>query len=213
MKKKRSEKLTIDELSTFDEAQSTPQEDNSLSAEEISLLKESINSARVDRSKLPPHDQRGVAYMIRFIRSNTILSVASVIIAAAIVLSTIGGAFFLAMKLVNDMKHYTIVIGNDEPYKVAPDQMIINDVMYVDMRKIASYTGLTLSGSSTRIQFTSLKNGSYLLFENDSPNVYINGGLTEIKGVTIDGKKIVTCRAYVTKKKMLNLSHLVSCQL
>ena len=171
MKKKKSEKLKINELSSYDEPNNTSDEGNALSDEELSILKQSISSADVDRSALPPHDQRGIAHLLRFIRSNAVLSVASVIIAAAIVLSAIGGSAFLAVKLVNKMKDYTVVIGEDEPYKVSPDEMVIGNVMYVDMRKIAEHTGLTVSGSPTRIQFTSLKNGSYLLFENQSPSV------------------------------------------
>lgn len=203
MKKKKSEKLKIDELSSYDEPNNTPDADNSLSEEELTLLKESISSADVDRSALPPHDQRGIAHLIRFIRSNKIFAVASVIIAAAIVLSAIGGSAFLALKLVNNMKDYSVIIGEDEPYKVSPDQMVIGDVMYVDMRKIAAHTGLTLSGSSTKIQFTSLKNDTYLIFENNVSYAYINGGRTEIKAVTADGKKIVVAKAYVSVDECL----------
>ena len=203
MKKKKSEKIRIDELSSFDEPSKTPDADNSLSEEELSLLRESISSAEVDRSNLPPHDQSGIARIIRFIRSNTILSIASLIIAAAIVLSVTGGSALLVFKLANSLKSYTVIIGEDEPYSVSPKEMVIGNVLYIDMRRIATHTGLTLSGSATRMQFTSLKNNSYLLFENESSRVYINGAVTDITAVTADGKRIVTACAYVSEDACL----------
>ena len=203
MKKKKSEKIIIDEFSSNEEPIKNADGGNALSEEELSILKESIASADVDRSTLPPHDQRGIAHLIRFIRSNKVLSVAAFIIAAAIVLSAIGGAAFLSVKLVKDLKNFSVIIGDDEPYTVSPDRMVIGDVMYVDMRKIAAHTGLTRSGSPTKIQFTSLKTDTYLLFEDNSSYAYINGGRTEIKAATTDGKRIVTAKAYVSENECL----------
>lgn len=203
MKKNKSEKIRIDEMQSFDEPNDAQNEDDSLSEEELSLLRESISAADVDRSALPPHDQRGIAHLIRFIRSNAVLSVAAVIIAAAIVISAIGGSAFLTVKIVRDMMVYTVTIGEDEPYTVSPDEMVLGEVMYIDMRKIATHMGLTVSGSPTKIQFTSLKNGTYLLFENESSYVYINGGRTEIKATTVDGKRVVTAKAYVSEDACL----------
>ena len=203
MKKKKSEKIIIDEISVEGDALGTAEENISLSDEELSILKESVSSATTDRSALPPHDQRGIAHLARFIRANKLLSVASFIIAAAIVLATLGGSAFLALRIVNRLKDYSVIIGEEEPYKVSPDRMIIGDVMYVDMRKIAAHMDLILSGSSTKIHFTSRKNGTHLLFENESPYAYINGGRTEIKAVTTDGKSIVSAKAYVSANECL----------
>ena len=201
MKKKKAEKFSIDELP--EQSSETADESLGLSEEEISLLKESIGSARIDRRELPPHDQSGVAGISRFVKKNAVLSVAAFIIAIAIVISAVGGTAYLALTLFNNMKDYTVIIGDDEPYKVSVSDAVIGDVLYIDLRRIADHTGLTLSGSATKIQFTSIKNGSYLLFENDSEYVFINGGRTEIKAITTNGQRIVTAKAYVDENQCL----------
>ena len=201
MKKKKAENFSIDELS--EQISETTDESLRLSEEELSLLKESIESAKIDRRELPPHDRSGVAGISRFIKKNAVLSVAAFIIAVAIVISAVGGTAYLSLKLFNNMKDYTVIIGDDEPYKVSVSDAVINDILYIDLRKIADRTGLTLSGSATKIQFTSIKNGSYLLFENESEYVFINGGRTEIKAITTNGQRIVTAKAYVNETQCL----------
>lgn len=211
MKKKKNQNPCIGELSEEEikeeaKEEITPENEGdsaALSEDEISMLKASISSAEVDRSELPPHDTSERATFFRAIKSNVALSVASAIVAVAIVLGAVGGSAFLAIKMFNELKAYTVVIGEEEPYKVDVKDAVIDDVLYIDMRRIASLAGLTLSGSSTRMQFTSAKNGTYLLFENESEYAYINGGRTEIFASTLDGKEVITAKAYVSEDQCL----------
>ncbi len=207
MKKNKNENYNIDELSDMENESEEREEpasaDGGLSDEELEMLKASVASAKVDRRKLPPHDTSDKATLFRLIKSNALFTVAAVIVAAAIVLSVVGGSAFLVIKLINDHKDYTVVIGDDEPYKVDKKDAVIDGVLYIDMRRIAAYAGLTLSGSPTRMQFTSIKNGSYLLFENNSEYAFINGGRTEMTAVTVDGKNVVTAKAYVNESECL----------
>ena len=47
---------------------------DALSPEEIEMLKASMESAKVDRSKLPPHDTSDRAMLVRFIKKNLPIS-------------------------------------------------------------------------------------------------------------------------------------------
>ena len=201
MKKKKNEKIKIDELA--DDTVADTEESSALSEEELAILKASVESARVDRSTLPPHDTSGRANLFRLIRSNIVFTVAAIIVAAAIVLSVAGGTAILGIRVFNSLKSYTIIIGEDEPYRVDVSDAVIDGVLYVDMRKIATHAGLTLSGSPTRMQFTSIKNGTYLLFENENEYAIINGGRTEILATTLDGSEIVSAKAYVSEEECL----------
>ena len=202
MKKKKLDNYNIDDI----DAMSEPREDEksgALSPEEIAMIKASVSSARVDRSKLPPHDTSEKATFLRLIKSNVVLTVAAVIVAIAIVLGTVGGAAVGIYSILSYHRDFKIVIGEDEPYRVDYDDAVIGDVLYIDLRKIAAYTGLTLSGSPTRMQFTSIKNGTYLLFENESEYAYINGGRAEMTATTIDGSSVVSAVAYVSEDQCL----------
>ncbi|MBQ8850093.1 MAG: D-alanyl-D-alanine carboxypeptidase family protein [Clostridia bacterium] len=204
MKKKKTDSYNTDDIEEMSEAeQKTEDTSDALSEEEIAILKASIASAKVDRSKLPPHDTSEGATFLRLIRSNIIFTVAAIIVAAAIALSAVGGTVFLVSKLLSYHRDFTIVIGEDEPYTVDYNDAVIDDVIYIDLRKIAAHTGLTLSGSSTKMQFTSIKNGTYLLFENESEYAYINGGRTEMSATTVDGNDILSVKAYVTGDECL----------
>ena len=174
-----------------------------LSEEELAMLKASISSAKIDRSTLPPHDTSGKATLFRLMRSNMLFTVAAIIVAASMVFAVAAGTAIFSIKLINDLRSYTVIIGEDEPYKVGAADAVIDDVLYVDMRKIAAHVGLTLSGSPTRMQFTSIKNGTYLLFENENEYAIINGGRTEMLATTLSGDNIVSAKAYVSEEECL----------
>ena len=202
MKKKKLDNYNADDTDAMPEPDAEGSID-ALSPEEIAMIKASVSSARVDRSKLPPHDTSEKATLFRLIKSNVVLTVAAVIVAVSIVLGAIGGAIFGVSALLSYHRDFKIVIGEDDPYKVDYDEAVINGVLYIDLRRIATHTGLTLSGSPTKMQFTSIKNGTYLLFENESEYAYINGGRAEITATALDGGSVVSAVAYVSEDKCL----------
>lgn len=199
MKKKKTDEYNSLDGEEIKEAQSS----DALSEEELAVLKASIESAKIDRSKLPPHDTSDKATFFRFIKSNTLLAVASVIVAVAIVAGALTGSAFLVKSFIEHTRKYTIVIADEDPYTVDPKSAVIGDVLYVDMIRLADVVGLTVSGSDTERQFTSIKNGTYLLFENESEYVYINGGITRIEAVPLSGSRTVTAKAYVSESSCL----------
>ena len=154
-------------------------EESSLSKEELEMLKKSIDSSE-DRSKLPPHNTSDGANAIRFAKKNPILVVSAIIIAIAIVAVTVLGIVLAIKKSAGKpcTDDYTIYLGT-ESYTVAYEKANINDIFFIDMKKIAKFTGLITSGSRDRIKFT-FDSNNYLRFENNSEFAVINGAKVDM---------------------------------
>ncbi len=154
-------------------------EESPLSKEELEMLKKSLDSSE-DRSKLPPHDTSDGANAIRFAKKNPILVVFAVIIAIAILAVTVLGIVLAIKKSANKpcTDDYTIFLGT-ESYTVEYEKANINNVLFMDMKKIAKFAGLITSGSRDRIKFTSDDN-NYLRFENNSEFAVINGAKVDM---------------------------------
>lgn len=199
MKKKK-----IDELEDVSE-ESTLSND-SLSDAELRMIKSSMASAKIDRSKLPPHDTSGKANAVRFLKKNKILAIVALILAVAILGGAVTGCAFLVMAFIDNVvkpnAKFKITIGDEDPYEVTVKDAVRDGVLYVDMKKIAKYTGLKMSGTEKRIQFTS-ETGTYLLFENKSDFVYINRAYTSMEVRTFDGDRLVSAVAYVSAEECL----------
>lgn len=202
MKKRKNEKYLsdedLDQASEQTDRDADDTEDSKLSAEELALLKASIDSARVDRSQLPHHDNSDRAVFLRFVKSNMVLTVASVIVVCAIILSVLGGAAYLGIQAFYYHRDFKIVIGEEDPYKVDYDAAVIDGVLYLDFYKIAKYTGLIISTPHDGMQFTSPSDGSYLLFRDKSSTAYISGGRTGLYAKNFEGDGGKNVPAFVT---------------
>ena len=184
----------------FENEFSEPDEQiDALSDEELSMLKASIESAVVDRSKLPPHDRSDKARFFRFIKKNKILTVCSLFLAVVLLAGVCLGGYFGISALIKNGKKYEFTI-DEESHRLSKKEAVISDVLYVDFRKIASATDMMLSGTESKIQFTS-KNGSYAIFEDGCGYAIINGRRTDIRASTIDGRKKSGVIAYVNKNE------------
>ncbi len=156
---------------------------NALTEEELSMLKKSISSEKTDRSKLPHYDNSDRAKLFRFIAKNKIITViAALALACAIIVVAVGVAFAVrrAGERVNT-DDLTIILG-DEKYTVKYKDAVRNDILYIDMYKIADYASLIKTGSSTSVKFTG-HSDTYLRFENASETAVVNGALVELGGV------------------------------
>lgn len=173
-----------------------------LSEDELALLKASIQGSKIDRSKLPPHDNSDRAKLFRLIKKNKLLAVCSLFLAVVLVAGIIFGCVVGISALIKSNRKYTLVIDGETQYEISKKEAVINDVLYIDMRKIADATEMMLSGTESKIQFTS-KNGSYIIFENENGYATVNGRRTEIRASTVDGLKKAGIAAYVSKEKCL----------
>ena len=177
-------------------------EADALSEEELSMLKASVESAKIDRSKLPPHDRSEKAKFFRLIKGNILLTVCAIFVCVALLAGVVFGAVFGISRLIENNRKYTFIIGDLEEYEVAAKSAVIDDILYVDMRKIAAHTNMMISGTESRIQFTT-KNGTYMIFEDNYGYATINGQRTEIRANTLDGRREISAVAYVSKDECL----------
>ena len=187
----------------FDNQFSEPEEKaEPLSEEEIAMLRSSIQDSKTDRSKLPPHDNSEKAKFFRLIKKNKLLAACSLFLAVVLVAGIIFGAIYGISALIRANRKFEFTIDENDPYELSKKDAVINDILYIDMRKIAEATDMMLSGTESKIQFTS-KNGTYVIFENEYGYAIINGRRTEIKASTVDGKRKAGVFAYVSKTECL----------
>ena len=156
--------------------------ESALSAEELSLLKKSVDADRASRKNLAPYDNSDGAKLIRYAKKNRVFTaVVAALIALCIIALTLGGIFLYKYTSgLENKDDFTVIIG-DETYTMPYKSVVFEGDVYVDMYKIAEYASLTISGSSTKIKFTSDEN-NYLKFENDSREAIINGSLVDLGG-------------------------------
>ena len=186
----------------FENQFSEPEEQaEPLSEEELALFKASIQSAKIDRSKLPPHDNSDKARFFRLIKKNKLLAACSLFLAIALVAGAIFGCYVGISAIIRSNRKFKFTI-DQEKYELSKKDAVINDVLYIDMRKIADTTGMMLSGTESKIQFTS-KNGTYIIFEDNYGYATVNGRRTEIRASTTDGRKKAGVFAYVNKNECL----------
>ena len=154
-------------------------EESPLSKEELEMLKKSVDSSE-DRSKLPPHDTSDSANAVRFVKKNPILVVSAIIIALAIIAVSVFGVILAIKKAANKpcTDDYTIYLGT-ESYTLEYEKANIDGILFIDIKKIASFAGLITSGSREKIKFT-FDDNNYLRFENKSEFAVINGAKVEM---------------------------------
>ncbi len=180
MKKKRT---IIDESEDTErlEAQLSARDDT-LSSAEMTMFRAAVEQTGEDRSKLPPHDASERAQVARFAKKNKWVSAAVIIICLALIAGLILGGILFFSWLANrpSTADFTITMGENKPVTVSYDHLVRDGVLYVDLRQIATYAGLTVSGSpQSKLRFTGTNN-SYLQFEHDSDLALINGDQVEI---------------------------------
>lgn len=160
--------------------------DEPLSAEEIKIL-EASHEGEIDRSTLPPHDNTDLAKAKRYVKKNkfTVLFVVVTIVLLAAVIGTLAFMLYKVNSGKPSTKDFSVTMGEEEftiPYKKATK----DGVFYFDMRLIADYTELIVSGGDGRIKF-SCPDGTYVRFEHNGETATVNG-----TRVFLDGKAKIT---------------------
>lgn len=158
--------------------------DSPLSDEELRLVRESIASQKVDRSRLPHYDNSDRARLWRYVRKNKLFAAVCAVLAVCII-TVLSLCIAFAVNKANENRintsDFTVLIG-DEKFTVKYDDAVRDGVFYVDMYKIAKYAQMTVSGSDTSVKFTAHGN-NYLRFENGSDTAVINGSMVDLGGV------------------------------
>lgn len=151
-----------------------------LSPAELTMLHAELQNSREDRSKLPPHDTSDRANAIRFAKRNPLFIASMTVIALLVVATLVFGGIMLAKYLASrpNTSDYTVYLGKDS-YEVPYEEAVRDGTIYVDMKKIAEFAGMIVSGSETRMKFTA-SDEHYLRFENESEYAVINGCRVEM---------------------------------
>ena len=179
------------------ENESVPSE--ALSKEELALLRGGEN-----RSKLPPHDTSDRAHLLRFVRKNKPVAIAALIIALAFVAGAILGIYFLIDHINSkpNTSDFTVILGEEKPYTVPYEEAVRDGVLFIDMKRVAAYAGMTVSGSDKRIAFAA-QGQTYLRFEQDSEYAVINGDRVVILAEPLDGGDKKSVKAIVNENECL----------
>lgn len=171
---------------------------DALSYEELKLLYAERDKSE-DRSQLPPHDQSDKAKLRRFVKKNKLVTAAILVVVLAILSGVIFGAYWLISLWVNrpNTSDFTIELGEEKPFTVPYDEMVRDGVLYIDLRSIAPFADLIVSGSQEQMQFTA-KTGTFLSFENDSEIARINGKRVEMLVTEFRGSEVKPAKAIIT---------------
>ena len=155
-----------------------------LSEKERYVLRKSVEGAKIDRSKLPPHDTSDRAHVLRFIKENIVLTVSIVLVIALLITS-----FCILFAVIADRNadkpctdDFVVTLG-EETYKIKYKDAVVDGVFYIDIRPIAKYADMTVSGSAKKIKFSG-EHGTYIQFENGYDFAKVNGDFVELGGVS-----------------------------
>ncbi|MBQ9112299.1 MAG: D-alanyl-D-alanine carboxypeptidase family protein [Clostridia bacterium] len=153
-----------------------------LTEEELRMIKKSVDSDREQRRRLAHYDNSDKAKLVRYVKKNRIFAVVCVILIACVIVTLCLCAAFVIKKMANreNKDDFTIILGDDS-YTAKYKDIMRDGILYVDMRRIAEYTGLTVTGSATSVKFT-YDDDNYLRFENGSDEAVINGNMVELGG-------------------------------
>lgn len=161
-------------------------EEKPLTEDELRILRASVESEKVDRSKLPHYDNSGKAKLFRYVKNNKVFAAICIVLALCMVTLLVLCTVFAIRKAVESRGNtddYTIIIG-DTIYTQKYNLAVRNGVLYVDMYKIAEYAEMTRTGSTSSVKFTASED-QYLRFENGSDTAVINGCMVELGGTAV----------------------------
>ena len=162
-----------------------------LSEEEIAMIKATMAARDVDRSTLPSHDNSDAAKVRRFVKSNKLFTTACIVLALfVVVLTVLLSVVFINRSRENKVNRddFTVMIG-DQVFTVKYKTAMREDVLYIDMYRIAKYAELTKTGTVSNVKFTAAPD-QYLRFENESEFAVINGALVEMEGKATVNKDV-----------------------
>ena len=161
-----------------------------LSYDELAMLHAEIQNSGEDRSKLPPHDTSDRANAMRFARKNPWFIACMAVILLAVLAALVFGGIMLGRHLSDrpNTSDYTIYLGKDD-YEMPYHEAVRDGTLYVDMKKIAEFAGMIVSGTETQIKFTA-SDEHYLRFEHDSELAVINGSRVEMPKAAVVNKDV-----------------------
>ena len=146
-----------------------------LSDDQLEFLSSHMEKHGEDRSHIGPFDKSLRATVSRYAKAHRlsfVLIVVGIVSIVAVVVALIVNAFITASDM-PDKDDYSVVIGDME-YTDAYEDVMIENVMYIDMTRLALIDEIQISGTVTSKKFT-LPNLQYVRFEADSNTAIVDG--------------------------------------
>ncbi len=145
-----------------------------LSAQELDMLRSRLGELE-DRSAIPPPERKKQNKLIKFAKNNIVATVViAVLFIALIATLVLVGVYFSAGS--EQTGDYLFVYGEGsraEKIKVGYGECVINDVLYIDMNKVAEFAGLAVSGSEESMKYIA-SGEQYVKFTNESGYAVVN---------------------------------------
>ena len=137
----------------------------------------------IDRSKLDYYDKSDMAEAKRYAKKNKfkVIFVSFIIVLLLAILGAIITVLVMKAQSGPSKANYEVSIGDDDPYELSYKEANSLGQFYFDLRSIAKYAELTVSGSNGRIKFT-CADGTYVRFTNDSSTATVNGDAVKVGG-------------------------------
>ncbi len=160
-------------------------EQPALSDEQLEIFSAHMEKNGEDRSKIEPFDQSTKAKAMRYAKkhkvSTTVFIVAAISIVAVVALLLV---YYIAFgDGFTNKSAFTMNIGENK-YEADYEDVMIDDIMYIDITKISEIDTIQISGNATSRKFT-LPNLQYVRFENNSELAIVDGTYIEMSGKSI----------------------------
>lgn len=157
-----------------------------LSHDELGMVKSRVRETG-DRSQIP-HPKKKKSKTLSFAKKHKMVTAALIILAVSIIAVAVL-LCILAVKNIGNSKRdfrFTFVqFGkNDEEVKYKYESVMIDDVLYVDMNRIAEFGGMSVSGSADTMKYIA-SDEHYMKFTNESDYAVINANKVVIPAPAI----------------------------
>lgn len=158
-----------------------------LSEDELAMLR-AAREGELDRSTLPPHDNSDLAQAKRYVKKN-IVGVVFTVLVALLVIAVIAMLVSMLVSKISSAPSkddFSVTLGDPDSkdcveYTVPYKKAMIDDVFYLDIKKIADYADLVVSGGEGRIKLM-CPDGTYVRFEHEADTATVNGYRVHLGG-------------------------------
>lgn len=160
---------------------------DALSPDELNVLKDRLDELP-DRSQIPPPNKKQNKLLL-FAKKNPVATVIiSVLLVSVVAVLILASVYIINNFALNNTSDYVFVFQTfgkeDEEVKYDYDSIVINDVLYVDMNKLAEFAGMSVSGSHETRKFI-VSDEHYMKFTNNSEYAVINATKVKISPAAI----------------------------
>lgn len=181
------------------------EKENPLSAEEMDLIRSRADDIG-DRSIIPPPENKNEIKAIKLAKKNKSAAVVvSIIVVAFVTIVALLSVYLSETLGLNSKKNYTFTFGK-EKIKEKYSEIVINDVLYIDMSKLASFGDMSVSGGADTRKYV-ISDEHYLKFTNGEEYAVINGAKVVLDSpAVISSERCLVPYQFISKAVSTGLS-------